>query len=207
MPIGLSGSRPSGFTSSGLAAWITGRRLRVHGTILALCLWSVYAWNIASPGWRDRHGNLKGTDFSHLYTLGSVALAHRAVDLYDADAQAELASRLIPAATGIRYIPMYPPQVSIFFAPLAALPYGTTLVIWLAAISLLLSLDRMGTDVCDSARVLHGWLFPFAGRFARPASVSGRTGVRMPDLQAATGNRRSLHFPVHAGVASDRGRH
>src|SRR5208282_4534600 len=140
MPIGLSGSRPSGFTSSGLAAWITGRRLRVHGTILALCLWSVYAWNIASPGWRDRHGNLKGTDFSHLYTLGSVALAHRAVDLYDADAQAELASRLIPAATGIRYIPMYPPQVSIFFAPLAALPYGTALVIWLAASSLLYAL-------------------------------------------------------------------
>jgi hypothetical protein len=112
-------------------SWIHGRRLRVYAIILALCLWSVYGWNVATPGLSDRNGNLKGTDFSHLYTLGSVALAHRAADLYDADAQAALTARRIPAAAGIRYVPMYPPQVSIFFAPLAALPYGTALVIWL----------------------------------------------------------------------------
>lgn len=113
------------------ASWINGRRLRAHGIILALSLWSIYGWNVATPGLRDRNGNLKGTDFSHLYTLGSVALAHRTVDLYDADAQAELTARRVPAAAGTRYIPMYPPQVSIFFAPLAALPYGAALVIWL----------------------------------------------------------------------------
>jgi len=117
--------------SIGSTSWTNGRRLRAHGTILALCLWSVYGWNVATPGLRDRNGNLKGTDFSHLYTLGSVALAHRTVDLYDADAQAELTARRVPAAAGTRYIPMYPPQVSIFFAPLAALPYGAALVIWL----------------------------------------------------------------------------
>lgn len=117
--------------SIGSTSWINRRRLRAHGTILALCLWSAYGWNVATPGLRDRNGNVKGTDFSHLYTLGSVGLAHRAVDLYDADAQAELTARRVPAAAGIRYIPMYPPQVSIFFAPLAALPYGAALVIWL----------------------------------------------------------------------------
>ena len=39
---------------------------------LALCLWSVYLWNIAAPGVRDRAGKLKGTDFSALprYRLG-----------------------------------------------------------------------------------------------------------------------------------------
>jgi hypothetical protein len=125
---------------TGPTFWINGRRLRAHGTILALCLWSVYVWNIATPGLRDRNGNLKGTDFSHLYTLGSVALAHHTDALYDADAQAQLTARRIPAAAGIRYIPMYPPQVSIFFAPLATLPYGAALVVWLVLSSLLYGL-------------------------------------------------------------------
>src|SRR5208282_4928214 len=124
----------------GNTSWINGRRLRVHGAILALCLWSVYGWDVATPGLGDRNGNLKGTDFSHLYTLGSLALAHRAVDLYNVDAQAELTAHRIPAAAGTRYVPMYPPQVSIFFAPLAALPYGRALVIWLALSSLLYGL-------------------------------------------------------------------
>jgi Glycosyltransferase family 87 len=126
--------------SIGSTSWINRRRLRAHGTILALCLWSAYGWNVATPGLLDRNGNVKGTDFSHLYTLGSVGLAHRAVDLYDADAQAELTARRIPAAAGIRYIPMYPPQVSIFFAPLAALPYGAALVVWLVLSALVYGL-------------------------------------------------------------------
>jgi len=123
--------------STGSASWINGRRLRDHGTILALCLWTIYAWNAASPGLRDRNGNLKGTDFSHLYTLGSVALDHRAVDLYDEDAQAQIMGRRIPAAAGTRYIPLSSPQISILFAPLAALPYGTALVIWLGLSALM----------------------------------------------------------------------
>jgi hypothetical protein len=38
-------------------------------------------------------------------------------------AQSELAAQRVPAAAGIRYLPLYPPQVSIFFAPFARLPY------------------------------------------------------------------------------------
>jgi len=131
---------PTSGSASGTTFWINRRRLRIHGTILALCLWSVYAWNVATPGLQDRNGNLKGADFSHLYTLGSVGLAHRAVDLYNEDAQAELTAHLIPAASGIRYIPLYPPQVSIFFAPLAALPYSVALVTWLVLSSALYAL-------------------------------------------------------------------
>ena len=110
--------------------WLTGRRLRAHGTILALCLWSLYVWNIATPGLRDRNGNLKGTDFLHLYTLGSLADAHRGADLYDMNAQAALAAHRVPDAAGIRYLPLYPPQVSVFLAPLAHLSYGWALLAW-----------------------------------------------------------------------------
>lgn len=114
-----------------LASWITTHRVRVHGTLLALCLWSLYSWNMATPGLRDRAGNLKGTDFLHLYTLGSLALAHRGADLYNMQAQTVLSAQRVPAAVGIRYLPLYPPQVSIFLAPFAQFSYGGALVLWL----------------------------------------------------------------------------
>jgi alpha-1,2-mannosyltransferase len=114
--------------------WLSPRRLRAHAIILAACLWSIYAWNLATPGLRDRAGNLKGTDFLHFYTLGSLAMEHRGqdvgVDLYDMNAQAALAAQRVPEAAGLRYLPLYPPQVSLFFAPLAYLPYASALAAW-----------------------------------------------------------------------------
>jgi alpha-1,2-mannosyltransferase len=112
--------------------WLTLKRLRAHGAIVALCLWSLYIWTVATPGLRDRNRNLKGTDFLHLYTLGSLAAAHRGTDLYDTSAQAALVAQRVPEAAGIRYLPLYPPQVSIFFAPLAHLSYGWALIVWWA---------------------------------------------------------------------------
>ena len=109
---------------------LTSRRLRAHGLLLAVTLWSLYIWTTATPTLRDRNGNLKGTDFLHLYTLGSLAASHRGGDLYDVQAQAALAAQRVPDAAGIRYLPLYPPQVSILFAPLAVLSYGSALVTW-----------------------------------------------------------------------------
>jgi hypothetical protein len=119
------------------ASWLTSRRVRAHGLILAACLWSVYVWNMATPGLLDRAGNLKGTDFLHLYTLGSLALDHCGADLYNMEAQSKLAAQRVPAAAGIRYLPLYPPQVSIFFAPFTRLSYPWALLLWLLSSSLL----------------------------------------------------------------------
>jgi hypothetical protein len=125
---------------SNFGSWLTPRRLRAHGLILALCLWSVYLWNIATPGLLDRAGNLKGTDFLHFYTLGSIAQTHRGADLYNMQAQCDLAAERVPAAAGIRYLPLYPPQVSIFFAPFARLSYPSALILWLTLSALIYSL-------------------------------------------------------------------
>lgn len=110
--------------------WLTAKRLRVHAAILASCLWLVYGWNLATAGLRDRGGNLKGTDFLHFYTLGWLASEHRASDLYDMNAQSALAAQRVPYAAAIEYLPLYPPQVSILFAPLSHLPYGWALAVW-----------------------------------------------------------------------------
>lgn len=117
--------------------WLTSKRLRAHALLVGLTLWSVYLWTLATPTLRDRNGNLKGTDFLHFYTLGSLALAHRGADLYDLNAQAAVAAQRVPDAAGIRYLPLYPPQVSLLFAPLAHLSYGWALLLWWGANALI----------------------------------------------------------------------
>jgi hypothetical protein len=126
--------------ASNLDSWIPPRRLRAHGLILALCVWSVYLWNMSTPGLLDRAANLKGTDFLHFYTLGSIALTHRGADLYNMQVQSELTAERVPAAAGIRYLPLYPPQVSIFFAPFARLSYPSALILWLGLSALIYGL-------------------------------------------------------------------
>jgi len=110
--------------------WLTPRRLRAHGLLLALTIWAFYIWTIATPTLRDRNGNLKGTDFLHFYTLGSLAITHQGSELYNTDTQAAVATQRVPDARGIRYLPLYPPQVSLVFAALSHLSYGWALALW-----------------------------------------------------------------------------
>jgi Glycosyltransferase family 87 len=137
--------------------WLTVRRLRAHGIILGACLWLLYVWTLATPGLRDRNGNLKGTDFLHFYTLGSLAIAHDGTDLYDMNLQAALAAERVPQAAGIRYLPLYPPQASIFFVPLAHLSYAWALGLWWACSALVYSTCCYAIwHVCPNLRAYGG---------------------------------------------------
>jgi len=152
------------------AGWLTARRLRAHGTIFAVCLWSVYVWNLATPGLRDHNGNLKGTDFLHFYTLGSLALQHRGTDLYDMTAQAAVAAERVPQAAGIQYLPLYPPQVSLFFAPLAHLSYDWALILWWACSAAIYGACCYSVwRACPNLRDYGGAVFTLAAGF--PAFV------------------------------------
>jgi alpha-1,2-mannosyltransferase len=111
-------------------SWLSANRLRAHGLLLVLVLWSLCLWTLATPGLRDRNGNLKGTDFQHFYTLGTLAIERRGADLYNIDTQAALVVRRVPDAAGIRYLPLYPPQISLLFAPFAYLSYPWALALW-----------------------------------------------------------------------------
>jgi len=110
---------------------LTRRRIRAHGLLLAVCLWSVYAVDMSTPTLRDRNGLIKGTDFLHFYTLGTLALRGRGDLLYDMQAQSELLAQRVPQAAGTVYLPLYGPQISLLFAPFAALPYAWALAAWL----------------------------------------------------------------------------
>ena len=216
------------------ASWITAKRLRIHGLILALCLCSVYTWNMATPGLLDRGGNIKGTDFLHFYTLGSLALSHRGAELYNPEAQSQLAAQRVRVATGIHYLPLYPPQVSIFFAPFASLPYPSALLLWLTLTALLYGACCYATwRTCPNLRnekltvVILTLSFPAFWHLivwgqtsalalacftlallspARTARIPRWPRPRMSNLQTPTRYRRRSHFLCHTPLEANRRR-
>lgn len=113
------------------ASWLTARRIRTHGLLLAICLWTVYAIDMSTPGLRDRNGLIKGTDFLHFYTLGNIAQQKRGDLLYNVQAQAAFLKKLVPEAAGNIYVALYGPQVSLLFAPFARWSYPVALTLWL----------------------------------------------------------------------------
>ncbi len=115
-------------------------RLRAHALLLALCLWGVLAAGLTSPGLRDRSGLLKGADFLQFYVFGSLAHEGRTEALYDYSAHKALAERRVPESRGTTFLPIYGPQVALFFAPLSVLAYGPALTLWVVASALLYAL-------------------------------------------------------------------
>jgi len=115
-----------------ISNWLTASRITAHAALLAVCLWTIYAYNMAVPGLFDRNGLIKGADFLHFFELASIAAQHRVDLLYDMRGQARFLHSLLPEAAGYLYVPLYGPQVSIFFLPLARLSYLHGLMAWLA---------------------------------------------------------------------------
>jgi alpha-1,2-mannosyltransferase len=115
----------------GFAADVTRKRVRVHAILLGLVVWGAYAINLSTPGLKDREGQLKGADFLHFYVLGNIARLHDASMLYDAPRQAALGAQLIHQDPGETYLPVYGPQYSLLFRPLAELPYGWAATTWM----------------------------------------------------------------------------
>jgi hypothetical protein len=113
-----------------LARLLTARRITLHAVLLAACLWSLYALDLATPGLRDRAGHIKGADFLHFYTAGSLLRAGRAQAVYDPSALAAAQRALLPESAGNYFVASYGPQVYLPFSLLARLPYGWAALAW-----------------------------------------------------------------------------
>lgn len=113
-----------------IASLLTARRVLTHATLLAVCMWSLYALDLATPGLRDRAGHIKGADFVHFYTAGRLLQAGRLHDLYDPAALAAYQQHLIPESRGDYFVASYGPQVYLPFSLLARLPYGWAAWAW-----------------------------------------------------------------------------
>ncbi len=102
----------------------------MHVSLLVVFLWLGYAVNLATPGLRDRAGNVKGADFLHFYTAARLLRSGQASDLYNPQVHAAYQKAILPESTGAYFVPMYGPQVYLLFEPLASLAYGWAAVMW-----------------------------------------------------------------------------
>ncbi len=109
---------------------LNSRRVTAHATIAASVSWGLYFLNIATPGFLDRAGNLKGTDFLQFYTAGEFFRTGRMSALYDVQQFWAACERAVPGITNRHYFPVYPPQVALLFSPLSSLPYLSSLLFW-----------------------------------------------------------------------------
>lgn len=117
-----------------MALLLTARRITLHALLLGICLWSLYAADLATPGLRDRAGHIKGADFLHFYTAGELVRTGRLQVLYDPPALAAYQLQLVPQSTNTFFVASYGPQVYLPFSLLARLPY-----IWAASLWALLN--------------------------------------------------------------------
>ena len=97
--------------------------------LFTVVIWVVWAINMSSPGRLDRSGQLKGADFLQFYVMGHLATEQASDVLYDPAAYAAATHQMVPEAVEF-FPPVYPPQVSVLFQPLAALPYGWAVAVW-----------------------------------------------------------------------------
>jgi alpha-1,2-mannosyltransferase len=110
---------------------VRSREARGHAILCAILLWSgAVIFGFSGHGYRSIAGPLKGADFVHFYTLGHLALTGRTDQLYDAAAQYRLQTNLVPDSKGDRFLPVYPPQAALVFAPFSVWSYGTSVLLW-----------------------------------------------------------------------------
>jgi hypothetical protein len=109
---------------------LTRRALRGYAAALALGLWVVAAYSLATPGRIDRFGTLKAVDFVSAWFSGRLVAEGRESLLYDRGTWRDAVPRLFPDAPGLLFLPNYPPQAALLFAPFGRLPYGHAAVAW-----------------------------------------------------------------------------
>jgi hypothetical protein len=104
-------------------------RIRRQLALIPVYIWVVYSWihvlvriPLDDPV----------RDFAHFYTQGVIALERDAASLYDMQKMADVAQRILPGHQRVLYPPVYGPQMSLLFAPLAMLPYVPARHVWLA---------------------------------------------------------------------------
>jgi hypothetical protein len=94
--------------------------------------WFVYVHTMMVPGYIDRAGRFKGTDYIYFYVMGSLISEGRADALYDPDVHlAEGRRRIDPQLNLYAPYSNYGPQVAAAFAPLSRLTFGKSLAMFL----------------------------------------------------------------------------
>ena len=110
------------------------QQLMCVGSIALLCmtLGGWIAWQYPFTDALDRSGTPIGGDFPMFYLSGKAVWEHRTADLYNLQANHHDLHQLFPGLASQSVLPYrYPPFVAMLLSPLAALPYGAALLVWI----------------------------------------------------------------------------
>jgi hypothetical protein len=109
-------------------------RIRRHLVLIPAYIWLVYSWwdilfhiPLGLPGSHVQPAR----DFIQFYLQGLIANEENAHALYDIDYWQTIYPRLASGLPPLRYPPVYGPQISVLFSPLARLPYIAALAVWI----------------------------------------------------------------------------
>ena len=109
-------------------------RIRLHIALIPAYLCLIWGWSDffsrlpVGPG-SEAH---RIRDFAAIaYIPGLIANQGDASALYDSERRAAMLTTLLPNRPPVRYPPFYGPQLSVFFSPLARLPYEWALAAWM----------------------------------------------------------------------------
>lgn len=114
------------------ADWLDGKRIRAYTLILfAAQVIGFAVWIGLSHGGLDPTGKPLGTDFMSFYAASKLALSGHAAQVWDPYAHQAAQDAIFGRQLGF-WAFFYPPAYLLVCAPLALLPYGVSLCLWLA---------------------------------------------------------------------------
>ncbi len=113
------------------ADWLNGERVRAYSLILlAVNAAGFVIWVALSHHLIDRAGKPLGTDFMSFYAASELALSGHAADAWQPAAHQAAEDGIFGRSYGY-WAFFYPPAYLLLCSPLALLPYGAALVVWL----------------------------------------------------------------------------
>ncbi len=141
------------------ADWLHAKRLRAYNLIL-LAIWAVgfVLWIGLSHNLIDNAGKPLGSDFLSFYAASKLALSGHAADAWNPAAHQAVETGVFGRNHGY-WAFFYPPAYLLACLPLALLPYGAALAVWL------------GTTTAAAIAVARKWIegVPFITLLAFPA--------------------------------------
>lgn len=187
-----------------LSKCLNPRRVTAHAIIGASVSWGMYLLDIATPGFLDRAGNLKGTDFLQFYTAGEIVRTSRMSALYDVQQFWTACEHVVPGITNRHYFPVYPPQVALVFSPLSSLPYLSSLLFWVIInVALYAACSAALAFMCPTVAARRSAFMMSALAFPPFLSVLAHAQVSIVALACITGSFGAYirRMPLVAGIA------
>ena len=115
------------------AAWLGRHRATAYSKIVVFAFLAIaIAWLYAGDGSIDPMGKPVGTDFVSFWAASSLALGGTPAAAYDPEQHRSAEQRAVGRSDIPYYAWLYPPVFLLIVLPLALLPYGWSLAIWLA---------------------------------------------------------------------------